>query len=192
MMDFKDMLLDAMKQGVSLEDVMKGISAAATEVEKEQKRAAERRNKYLAFTKPIGASMRPTIASANIIDTNKINDTDMAIVLTHYICQNAPGYAELAAKEDLDLIDMYRALAKAQVSIAKTLAAHKDDVDNALFNGLADSMISTMCDRIFGNAPSNDKTECKISPPYSFAAGPFGSAKSDVEKITEFLKRFDF
>lgn len=190
MMDFKDMLLDAMNQGVSLEDVMKGISAAATEVEKEQKKATERRNKYLVFTKPIGEAMSPTSWSANIISAKKINDTDMAVILAHYICQNVPGYAEFAAAQDLDLIDTYRTLAKSQVSIAKTMVAHKDDGEDAIFNGSFEALANTLMDTIFKDTPSNDKTECKISPPYSFATGPFGSAKSDVEKITEFLKRF--
>lgn len=184
-MDFKDMLLDAMKQGTSLEDVMKGISAAATEVEKDQKKAAELKNRYLKYTKPLGKIYETDIFMNNLFFREKILAEDVAIVLTHYVCQNVPGYAEYAAERGFNLLDIYTDVVKSQADVIKNVIAHKDD-ELGPWYGVLDTFMD-----LFLSKPLDGKKEYKPSPPYSFFGGPIGASKSDADTIQDFLSRFD-
>lgn len=140
-MDFKKELHTALKEGKSLEDIMKEISAAASEIEKEEAAAAAKANKYLIYNEPLVNSYRGKTTGIEAITHSKsISVDDAATVLAHFVCQNTPGYAATLAKDDVNPIDMYRDLLKNQLEIAKTLVRHKDspiDVKNhALWNYL--------------------------------------------------------
>lgn len=188
-MDFKDMLLDAMKQGASLEDVMKGISDAATEVEKEQKKANDLKDKYLKFTKPIGEVYSRDILESNLFDRKKLYAEDVALVITHYICQNVPDYIEFAAKKNLDLLELYKSLVESQLLTARVMATRKDKSDGDILG----SVIDALWDTIFKDGPSDGKCKCGCTPPPSnpFPDGPSDASESDVNIINRFLSRFD-
>lgn len=180
MSDYKDMLLDAMKQGVSLEDVMKGISTAANAIEKERAAAS----KYDKYNKHAWESFGEADTMLDkLAYVDKIKPEDMAIVMTHFVCQNVPGYAAAMAKVDIDLIKTYTDLMNNQVAAAKVIADNQDKSDEEKDAAIISHLLGKLFDPIIKErgAKPGDSSLFNIAFP-----------KVDEQKITSFLKKFDF
>ncbi len=186
-MDFEDMLLDAMKQGKSLEDVMKGISDAATKIEKDRAAAT----KYDIYNKPLSASYMNEVAEHNFLDAEKISVRDMAVAIAHFMCQNVPGYSGALAKEDKDPVELYTTLLESQLRAAKVITEHQDDSDEekgkAMFGHMLDEVLGSVIDKLAKEPnPVFNSRPCSLSA--SVRPGSPLFPTSDVEKMTKFFK----
>lgn len=189
MNDYKDMLLDAMTQGATLEDVMKGISEAANAIQQEQANAT----KYDIYNQQVWKSFGDNTNGiiGRVIHAEKISAEDMAIVLTHFICQNTPGYTAALAKEDANPIKVYTSLLKSQLSAAKVLADHQDDSDEEKAKAMVNHMFDDLIGSLLKDLPS-EPSRFLLSPEgMQAAAGRHfqPSATSDEQKLKDFFSR---
>lgn len=188
MSNFESILRDAMKQGVSIEDVMKDISAAANAIQKEIA-AASKYDKYNGPAYKTFGTMAGDATNAVLL-TSKIKPEDMAIVMAHFVCQNVPGYAAAMAKMDMDPIDTYTSLMKSQIAAAKVITDTQDKPDNekeaAIFAHLLDEIINSLNghDSMFGG-----KGLRYLMPHETMHGTVLSSAQTDHQKIADFFKK---
>lgn len=189
MNDYKDMLLSAMAQGKSLDEVMRGIDAARAEIKQE----ADIKSKYAVYNdkawKSFGDSVNTNAIVTAIACAEKIRIEDAAKILTHFICQNVPGYTEALAKIDMDPIEAYTNLLKSQIDAAKVITDTQDTSDEekgmAIFNHLIDEVLSSLSKK--------HPSEMSILPPsfrppvrHNLSANV---PSTDEQKVADFFKR---
>lgn len=184
MTDFKSMLLDAMNQGVSLEDVMKGISDAASVIEKEKQESINRYDKY---EKRAWESFGNLVSAENaILHADKIALGDMATVIVHFLCQQVPGYAKAMAKADIEPINTYIGMLESQISAAKLMVEIQDVPEEQK----GKFMLNHLLDEVF-SAISKDADAVKVEVPSSTIPNVSKSYPpiSDAEKIRTFFNQ---
>ncbi len=187
-MDFEDMLLDAMKQGKSLEDVMKSISDAATKIEKDRAAAT----KYDKYNGPVGQSYtNATEAADTLVYNHRVDVHDAAVFLAHFMCQNVPGYSGALAKEDTDPVQLYQKMLESQIRAAKVITEHQDDSDEekgkAMFGHMLDEVLGSVIDKLAKEPnPVFNSRPCSLSA--SVRPGSPLFPTSDVEKMAKFFK----
>lgn len=185
MTDFESILRDAMKQGVSIEDVMKDITAAANVIEKEIAAAT----KYDGYNKTVAEhfpDLTAESAAEAIIYAKKISVHDMAVVMTHFICQHVPGFTSAMVKSDSDPLEAYISLMESQLSAAKIIADTQDKTDEekgaAMFTHLLDEVISSLTKGV------KEPMDIPFTSTRS-AAPSFGAVPTDEQKIADFFRR---
>lgn len=209
-MNFKDMLLNAMTDGASLDDVMKGITSAATEIEKDKAAAA---SKYDVYNKPLFNSYNSITSphaspSDAIVFATKISVKDMTTVLLHFLCQNVPGFSQALAETHVDPVSTYSEMLKRQLRSAEVITKHKNESDEAKSKALLDHLFSEVMDEVFKgvsepyvdslkDAPATKTTKDKQPPIASrladIPAKPVLSPEdleviSDCDKLAKFFK----
>lgn len=185
MTDFETILRDAIKQDVSIEDVMKDITAAANTIEKEIAAAT----KYDGYNKTV-AEHFPDLTSESaaeaIIYAKKISIHDMAVVMTHFICQHVPGFTSAMVKCDSDPLETYTNLMESQIAAAKVIADTQDKTEEE--KGAA--MFTHLLDEIIGSLAGGTKSPMDIPWPAGRVAAPVTTAaKSDEQKMADFFRR---
>lgn len=190
MIDYTSLLVEAMNQGIPLDEVMKNISDAANALEKERKTAESKYDKYNdRVWKSFDSSPNANNAINSIISATRIAPEDMAAVMTHFVCQNVPGYAKAMAKIDMDPIKTYTDMMKSQITAAKVIADNQDKPEDE--RGV--TMFSHLLGEVVGSLTKEHPTEFKITPSSSSLSmwdsiNPKLSIADD-QKIAEFLKK---
>lgn len=186
MSNFESILRDVMKQGASIEDVMKDISAAANTIQNEIAAAT----KYDGYNKTVAEhfpDLKAESAADAIIYAKQISVHDMAVVMTHFICQHVPGFTTAMVKSDSDPLEAYINLMESQIAAAKVIADTQDKSDKE--KGAA--MLTHLLDEVIGSLAGGTKSPMDIPWPVTqrVHTPPVTSALSDQQKVADFFRR---